>query len=229
MFLYKIDFSRSIRLPKLDEVTGGDDAIIDVVVLDVVEEMSSYFRDRYDVSQIFTDIQLYDLSTAFIADSYVILLANDYSTTTDYAVNAFTATTDGKVWKSIQTPNIDKSPETEPTYWTEWGKNGAIYKNLLGTAGANLLDPTEYTFGDPRDPLIKRYAIDISLFELHKLINPRNIPEFRTMAREDALRWLKHVSDPRNNIIPNLPENPQLDQSGFDIVYGSSDSQEHEY
>ena len=68
-----------------------------------------------------------------------------------------------------------------------------------GTLPSNT---TFYTPGDTRNALVKRHVIDITLYELHSRINPRNIPELRIQRRDDAIKYLMNVADPRKNINP---------------------------
>src|SRR5690348_3798183 len=56
---------------------------------------------------------------------------------------------------------------------------------------------------DDRDPVILMYAIEIALYQLHCLINPRKIPDFRIDRYEKAEAWLKMVAAQKIN--PNLP------------------------
>lgn len=52
-FLVKEDYAFSINIPVLDALTGGDDAIIDELSAEAVEEMKAFLNARYDVTSIF--------------------------------------------------------------------------------------------------------------------------------------------------------------------------------
>ena len=52
-FLSKPDYIYSINILVLDELTGGDDGIIDELSAEAVEEVKSYLNARYDVATIF--------------------------------------------------------------------------------------------------------------------------------------------------------------------------------
>jgi len=48
---------------------------------------------------------------------------------------------------------------------------------------------------DSRNALILQVLVDLVLCQLHKTINPRDIPELRDQACADALQWLKDARD----------------------------------
>ncbi len=51
-----------------------------------------------------------------------------------------------------------------------------------------------FTKQDNRSRLIKKMLVELVVFELHKLINPRMIPELRFDAKEDQMKILKSIS-----------------------------------
>ena len=53
-FLTKPDYFSSIDTAVLDALTGGNDAIIDELSFEALEEMKSYLNVRFDVVQIFS-------------------------------------------------------------------------------------------------------------------------------------------------------------------------------
>ena len=60
-----------------------------------------------------------------------------------------------------------------------------------------------FTKGDNRDRVIKRIVLAIAIFELHKLISPRNIPDMRIDANIAAMEMLKKISS--GKITADLP------------------------
>lgn len=73
--------------------------------------------------------------------------------------------------------------------------------------------------GDDRNQAILGYAKDITLYYLHRLINPRKVPANRYDAYKEAKEWLEGVAaqqiDP-----PNLPV-PDSGDKDY-IKYGSN-------
>lgn len=66
---------------------------------------------------------------------------------------------------------------------------------------ASYVDPvSNKTFNDPRYPMLKRILVNLVLHEKYKAINPRNVPDFIKEAREESIKWLKAVSDPKHNV-----------------------------
>jgi hypothetical protein len=86
-------------------------------------------------------------------------------------------------------------------------------------------DTSYWAKGDNRNPQIKMYVIDIMLYHLCSRINPRNIPELRSIRYDGntekqiggAIGWLKSVEAGKVNL--NVP---QIVPSGaVSILWGS--------
>lgn len=107
-----------------------------------------------------------------------------------------------------------------------------FYKAIVDTTGADLLtDETKFLEGDIRPALIRRHVVNIALYELHSRINPRNIPTFRIERRDDSIKWLKMVQDPRNNVNADefLPKKEFKEKTGNDISWNSKPKLTHDY
>lgn len=48
---------------------------------------------------------------------------------------------------------------------------------------------------DTRNHIVKQILIDLALCQMHKAINPRDIPELREKACDAAMQWLKDARD----------------------------------
>ena len=57
--------------------------------------------------------------------------------------------------------------------------------------------------GDNRDRVIRKIVVTLVVYELHKLISPRNIPDLRLEAKDDAMSLLNMIS--RGEITADLP------------------------
>lgn len=73
--------------------------------------------------------------------------------------------------------------------------------------------------GTLRNPVILMHGVDISLYFLHKNINPRKIPEHRTKQYENAIEWLTNVRDCKINP-PSLPK--VIDGTRDYIIFGGN-------
>ena len=99
----------------------------------------------------------------------------------------------------------------------------AFYTALEATSANDLLtNEAKFKKGDTRSALIKRHVVNIALYELHSRINPRNIPEFRIQRRDDSIKWLRDVQNPRNNVDADfLPKKDFGEKRGNDISWNS--------
>jgi len=94
--------------------------------------------------------------------------------------------------------------------------------------GTLLTDELFFTEGDTRNDLLINFMVDITLFELHKSINPRNIPDLRGIARDEAIDYMKMSIDPRNNMCPpGFILQEFEDGEGNDIIWGSNKRRQH--
>ena len=61
-----------------------------------------------------------------------------YDVETDYPVNARVLGSDGKIYKSIQTPNINQEPTTKPLFWKVSNDGGIADNTVDWKTGANI-------------------------------------------------------------------------------------------
>lgn len=101
---------------------------------------------------------------------------------------------------------------------------------LVGTSysvtGILPTDISKWTLGDNRNQEIVQYLIDITLYNLHCRINPRNVPELRKERYDGniasqiggAIGWLKNVS--AGKVYVDIPE--ILPSQGNSITWGNA-------
>ena len=83
-----------------------------------------------------------------------------------------------------------------------------------------------FTKGDNRSRFIKKILVNLAIFELHKLINPRNIPDLRAEAKDDATRLLQDIKN--GKITPDLQI--VVDETkGQNIKFNSNVKLRHQY
>jgi phage gp36-like protein len=104
---------------------------------------------------------------------------------------------------------------------------GSYLNSRYDTAAIFAPDQAE----EDKKPIIKRMLTDIVLYNLHLSANPRNIPEFRVQRRDDAIKWLKAVADPRSNVSADgiLPRRDFGEKRGNDITWGSREKRKNDY
>lgn len=82
-----------------------------------------------------------------------------------------------------------------------------------------------------KNPTIKRITVDILLYNLHTKVNPRNIPEKRIELRDDAIKWLSAVANPRSEMTADsfLPVKITEENRGVDISWGGRKKRNNHY
>lgn len=230
-FLIKRDYFILINEEDLNIVSYSSDegtsaeSIIEETEANVLFEISSYLSGRYDVSKIFFPVLEYLNGETFKAGDFIYLNAPKYVLLNPYLVGALTVKLDGLVYRCTTA-----GTGTEAIF-EAIGTAGHYYTAKADTNAGDLFsDSTKFDTGEKRNALIKRYVIDVALYELHSRINPRNIPEFRIQRRDDAINWLKLVQNPRNNVDADfLPKRVFEDQNGNDISWNSKKKLNHDY
>jgi hypothetical protein len=226
-YLTLADFGSKITKENLDVVISSTEGFISDTELDVIQEISSYLSSRYDTAKIFGTYETFEAATTYPIDTLLFLTAKPRDVAKSYAVNDLAAD-ETSVYKAIAAGTNQSF--TDATKWIKIGALNSFCKVKTAEQAGILTNANEYTQGDPRNALIKRYAVDIVLYELHSRINPRNIPEFRIQRRDDAISWLKAVQDPRNNInadfLPSIDFGPS---KGNDMSWGGRTKQVNKY
>jgi len=109
--------------------------------------------------------------------------------------------------------------------------SGIFYKSLTDGQSGNQPDtsPTVWAL-DSREPKLLIVVLDVALFHIHKRINPRNIPELRITAYEDAIEWLGMIAnDKLAPVLPKLALDEDDREPGAAIQYGSQPKQKLGY
>jgi len=146
---------------------------------------------------------------------YVTLPNAEFDINTTYATNDV-------VWYNDYTYTC-KQPitgilPTDSNYWT--------INTLYSITNTYPTDLTKWTLGDNRNQEIVQYLLDITLYNLHCRINPRNVPDLRKERFDGnqhqqiggAIGWLKNVS--AGKIYLDVPE--VLPEQGNSINWGNS-------
>lgn len=113
--------------------------------------------------------------------------------------------------------------------------NRSIIKAVEEVASYLAVDYDTDAIFDADEPIeseiLKGYIVDIALYHLHARINPRQIPDIRVQRRDDAVKWLSNVANPRTNITApkNLPRRDYGENRGSDISWGSRPKRQNYY
>lgn len=149
--------------------------------------------------------------TLIAAEGHYQMMAADWDEDTAYVtgntVRVITSETSLIYYKALSN-NTDKNPADHPDIW-----------EVIESQSGQLLSNANYwVAGDSRDDLILMHYIDIVLYHLHSRINPRNIPEFRIVRKDEAITYLKMIA--RGTVSADL-ELLYPDQ-GNNISFGSN-------
>lgn len=90
----------------------------------------------------------------------------------------------------------------------------------------DVVPTNSFIKGDNRNRIVKNLAVVLTIFQLHKLINPRNIPDIRIDARAEAMILMKKISE--GKVTADLPIFHD-DQKGQSITYGSQPKLSHRH
>lgn len=225
------DYIKQIQGDNLNQIVEGNYSTLLDVEQAAQAEMISYLTQRYDVSKVFTDTQVFDISTPYSINNLVEYTAPSFNQLSTYSTSDKVVYS-GSIYTSIS-GSTGVLPSTGVTSWTYVTTDKNLYYAISATTG-NYPDNTAYWVkGDNRNQQIVMYMIDIALYHLHSRINPRNIPEVR-MIRYDganafqsggAIGWLKKVAS--GDVTAALPS--ITPQQGVSIRWGSNTKNTNNY
>ena len=128
----------------------------------------------------------------------------------------------GKEYTAVL-PNTGIKPDDVNLGVKYWG-NGTVYT----FTGQLVTDEDYWTHGDLRNAHLLMTAINLTLYHVHCRIAPRNIPDLRVKAYDDAIMWLTKCSDGR--VIPNLELiRPKSETSGTRTRFGYKSKNQNNY
>jgi len=226
-YLTPRDYNKSIQADNLTQIIGGDTSILAAAELTAIEEATSYLVQKYDLSLELTDTPAWDNGTEYKAMQRVFQNASPFPIYSAklpkplFQVSSYYNIGDMVFWRnkiytalrssifpdsvsqlqygeigSVPNPNVfPDDPVNGPIYWG----TGTDYSIPAGTA---LTDTTYWTAGDNRSQQLLTYIIAITLFYVHMRIAPRNIPDLRVKAYDDAIKWLKACA--KGDVTANL-------------------------
>ena len=97
--------------------------------------------------------------------------------------------------------------------------NNILYFAKIETAGSQPDTSAKWQKGNNMNAVIRCRLLDIALYQLHKKVSLRQIPNKIAIAFEEAISWLKAVN---NGIVdPGLPVREDVPQAGESVLFTS--------
>ncbi len=103
--------------------------------------------------------------------------------------------------QAIRSDQLQQLIENEPERLRRAGQSAMA--EISSYLNAAEIYDTEKIFSEPRNEYLVTLGVDIMLYHLHKGIVPRNIPQVRITAYEQAIAWLEAVATGKRR--PDLP------------------------
>jgi hypothetical protein len=212
-FLKTSDYSSIIQTVDLNQITENVVQNLYDSEVKAISRMRTKLVQRYMV-----DIELGTMDAYSAAKHYrtrdrvisgeTITHVNDFNRwdkTTNYLINDVVTDDNGYVYTAIADSANQKLTLT--AFWTP----------MTNIATSNA---TYWTVGDNRYPMFVELAMDMTLYNLHARINPRNIPELRIERNREALDQLdRWASGTDTAEVLNINT---ADSTGYSIRYGNS-------
>ena len=233
MFIIKTDLYAQIKTEELDillESSGNPDAELATSIAATESQVSAYLRHKYDVAVIHSDVHLWAKASTYSTADLVYLWAPEHVATKTYqSGDLVNSTANGNRVYVSTVANNTAAPGG--TGWDYVGSNASWYSSRTNgnTAYPSLSLSWNADEVDPRDDLIKRQHVDLILYDLHSRIKARQIPEHRIARRDDAIKFLQDVSDPRKNITLDLALKVHAKNTGNDMSFGNPDTSKFDY
>lgn len=109
-------------------------------------------------------------------------------------------------FNDIRIPEVNAWEMVDTYPYNEWEVveyEGKIYYPIINPNADVLELERNIRYHDPRNYNLKRHMVQLSLYELHKLISPNNISTVRIDDYDHSMQWLKDAAS-------KLKLNPQI-------------------
>lgn len=212
-FLKTSDYLSIIQTVDLNQITENNAQNLYDSEVKAISRMRTKLVQRYMVDIELGSMTAYSASTHYrtrdrVIAGEVITHVNDFNrwdNKTEYATSDIVTDANGYVYTAIAAST--NQPLTNTTYWAK----------MVNVPTSNA---TYWTAGDNRYPMFVELAMDMTLYNLHARINPRNIPELRIERNREALDQLdRWASGTDTAEVLNINS---TDSTGYSIRYGNS-------
>lgn len=217
----------------LEDSTTTPDAELVASIGAAELELKSYIEHRYDKALAMPPIWYFQPSEERQTDEVIfVYIKDEFDASATYALGDLVHWSGGRVYRSLTNGNTGNDPIGGAPNWEHVAQNYRFYKSLIDDNDDSPLVGASWSdlgTTDPRHQLLKRMHIDLTLYDLHARIKPRQIPDHRIALRDDAIQFLRDSADPRKNITLDLPLVDHGEQSGVDMTFGGNDKITHSY
>jgi hypothetical protein len=212
-FLKTSDYLSIIQTVDLNQITENTPQNLYDSEVKAISRMRTKLVQRYMVDIELGTMDAYSASTHYRTRDRVILgevitHVNDFSrwdNKTEYIIGNIVTDDNGYVYTAIAAST--NQALTLTAYWSK----------MINIATSNA---TYWTVGDNRYPMFVELAMDMTLYNLHARINPRNIPDLRIERNREALDQLDAWASGTDTAeVLNINS---TDSTGYSIRYGNS-------
>ena len=212
-FLKTSDYLSIIQTVDLNQITENTPQHLYDSEVKAISRMRTKLVQRYMVDIELGTMDAYSAATHYrtrdrVLSGEVITYVNDFSrwdSKTEYIIGNIVTDDNGYVYTAIAAST--NQALTLTAYWS-------AMVNVLTT------DTDYWTVGDNRYPMFVELAMDMTLYNLHARINPRNIPDLRIERNREALDQLdRWASGTDTAEVLNINS---TDSTGYSIRYGNS-------
>jgi hypothetical protein len=212
-FLKTSDYLSIIQTVDLNQITENTPQNLYDSEVKAISRMRTKLVQRYMVDIELGTMDAYSASTHYRTRDRVILgevitHVNDFSrwdNKTEYIIGDIVTDDNGYVYTAIAAST--NQALTLTAYWSK----------MINIATSNA---TYWTVGDNRYPMFVELAMDMTLYNLHARINPRNIPDLRIERNREALDQLDAWASGTDTAeVLNINS---TDSTGYSIRYGNS-------
>jgi hypothetical protein len=174
-FITSSDLEQGIKTEFLGQITSGNLNMVADAVADAISLMKDYLSQRFDGDSIFAPVGEYN-------ESFTYRPANEKSYIDDR----------GHIQVYTPTHELANGMVTNRCWF-----NDQLFRCTQESVGQSPdEDESEFWLPDDyRDAKIRRMVVDITLFLLHRRINPRKIPDLRLDLYNQAKEWMTLVKD----------------------------------
>jgi len=189
-----------------------------------IDEAKHYLAFRFDTAKLFFDIPAWDPTESYGENVTVSAEADEWKSGEDYQIDDLVEF-DREIYVALSANSATEPPGSSD--WDKVGQADTLYTTKTDSVTSYPNDTSDWEQKDPRDSQLVKVIVDLLLYELYSLTQPRQIPEYRMSRRDDAKDWLKEAN--KGNLTLDFPEASPSDDTDQRMQWGGFTSSTRNY
>lgn len=206
-YIARQDYRRIIESRELLTLIDNDPELLKDAERMAVEQLNMFLRVRYDLTDYFKKIYVWDSGTEFKAGDLMEVQATEYDQDSTYTKGDSVSTL-VFVYRANRDVLEGQGPKEAPLYWDEIGQPNIVYEAIADNTGQPITNTEAWRKWDSRNPFLVTIFTDLVVY--HLMSRSGQIPDIRVKRYDDAITTIKAIASGKVDIgLPLLAETPR--------------------